>query len=93
MCVLKKPVWNPLYYEYGHDYYEDVNICLAERKNSIFFTRKMTKKVKKPMWWHIIVRKLRRKKTRSWNRDKLDRTEANYTSYKIHNYKKKQSEG
>ena len=47
-----------------------------------FVPRKMRKTVKKPMWWNKHIQNLGRKKTRSWDRYKLDKTEGNYTSYK-----------
>ena len=47
-----------------------------------FVPRKIRKAVKKPMWWNKHIQNLRRKKTRSWGRYKLDKTEGNYTSYK-----------
>ena len=47
-----------------------------------FVQKKMRKTVKKPMWWNKHIQNLGRKKTRSWDRYKLDKTEGNYTSYK-----------
>ena len=47
-----------------------------------FVPRKIRKTVKKPMWWNKHIQNLGRKKTRSWDRYKLDKTEGNYTSYK-----------
>ena len=46
------------------------------------FLPKKRKTVKKPMWWNKHIQNLGRKKTRSWDRYKLDKTEGNYTSYK-----------
>ena len=46
-----------------------------------FVPKKMRKTVKKPMWWNKHIQNLGRKKTRSWDRYKLDKTEGNYTSY------------
>ena len=47
-----------------------------------FVPRKIRKTAKKPMWWNKHIQNLGRKKTRSWDRYKLDKTEGNYTSYK-----------
>ena len=47
-----------------------------------FVPKKMRKTVKKPMWWNKHIHNLGRKKTRSWDRYKLDKTEGDYTSYK-----------
>ena len=47
-----------------------------------FVPKKMRETVKKPMWWNKHIQNLGRKKTRSWDRYKLDKTEGNYTSYK-----------
>ena len=44
--------------------------------------RKIRKTVKKPMWWNKHIQNLGRKKTRSWDRYKLNKTEGNYASYK-----------
>ena len=46
-----------------------------------FVPRKIRKTVKKPMWWNKNIQNLGRKKTRSWDRYKLGKTEGNYTSY------------
>ena len=43
-----------------------------------FVPKKMRKTVKKPMWWNKHIQNLGRKKTRSWDRYKLDKTEGNY---------------
>ena len=47
-----------------------------------FVPRKIRKTVKNPMWWNKNIQNLGRKKTRSWDRYKVDKTEGNYTSYK-----------